>query len=502
MTPSPEKEKGRDLRDWIAILEEQGELKRIKAEVDWDKELGAVTRRNTSMGGPALLFENIKDYQHTPCRKLFTNGLGSRRRLALALGLPIDSDDRTITTTMKELFGKRVETIRLDSGPVKENIITGEDVDLYSLPVPLWNFRDGGRYINTCCGIVTMDPETQLMNIGMYRGMLGRKNTIPGLLSATQHWGVHLEKYKKQGEEMPVAVVYGWDPILLIVSSAPLIHPGCSEYEIAGALRKHPVELVKCETSDLWVPASAEIVIEGRISTDPQTFEMEGPFAEYLGYYGGMAKPKPVIRVECITHRNDPIFRGACEGGDPAGGLSEPYHWSTHNKCATIWSYLESLDIGEILAVWSSTLARATILRVQIKKTYRGEAKQIAHAIWGSHLALYSGKIIIVVDEDIDAFDSDAVDWAMAYRVNAERGDVHIAHGCIGSMLDPSVPLDERNVEKYGQGKWSRILIDATVDWGLEPQEQYEGKRFPPLASDISPEIEKLIKRRWKEYGL
>lgn len=490
-----------DLRDWINLLEELGELKRIDAEVDWDKELGAITRMNTNIGGPALLYENIKDYQSTPCRKLFTNGLGSRRRLALALRLPIDSNDRAITTTLKKRFQERVESNRIDSGPVKEKIITGEDIDLTSIPVPLWNYRDGGRYINTCCGIVTMDPDTKIMNIGMYRGMIASKNTISGLISATQHWGIHFEKYKQRGEEMPVAVVYGWDPVLEIAASAPISHPGYSEYEISGALRKLPVDLVKCETSDLWVPASAEIVIEGKISSDPETFEMEGPFAEYIGYYGGMAKPKPVIRVECITHRDDPIFRGCCEGGDP-GRLAEPNLWSTHNKCAAIWNFLDSCNIGEILSVWSSPLARATILRVQIKKTYRGEAKQIAHAIWGSNMSLYSAKIVIVVDEDIDAFDSDAVDWAIAYRVNADMGDIQFAPGCIGSALDPSVPLNKRNIEKYGQGTWTRILIDATVDWNLEPQEQYEGKRFPPLASDIYPETEKLVKKRWKEYGL
>lgn len=495
------REKCWDLREWIALLEEAGELKRIKAEVDWNGELGAITRINSRRGGPALLFENIKGYKNTVCNRLFTNGLGSRKRLALSLNLLPDSDDRTITKTMKERFAPRAETVKRDSGPVQENIIKGKNVDLYSFPVPYWNFRDGGRYINTACSVVTADPETKLMNIGTYRGMIASKNSISVLLAASQHWGSHFTKYKRLGQEMPVAVVYGWDPALLIVSTAQLTHPGCSEYEIAGALAQCPVELVKCQTSDLWVPASAEIVIEGRISPDPNTFEMEGPFAEYVGYYGGFASKKPVIRVDCITHRNDPIFRGCLEGGTPAG-VAEPYHWMTHSKCATIWHYLEMINVAEILGVWSSILARGTNIRVQIKKAYRGQAKQIAHAIWGSHLALHSGKMIIVVDEDIDVFDNEAVNWALAYRVNAERGDVQVAHGCIGSMLDPSTPLEERDVVKYGQGAWSPVLIDATIDWNLKPEEQYEGKRFPPWATDISPELEQLVEQRWNEYGL
>ncbi len=489
------------MRDWIKLLEGHGELKRIRAEVDWNEEIGAITRMNSHRGGPALLFENIKDYKDTACTRLFTNGIGSKRRLALAAGLPPDSDDRTITKTMKERYAQRVETVKLDSGPVKENIVTGQDIDLNTIPVPLWNFRDGGRYINTACSVVTMDPDTKIMNIGTYRGMVGNRNTIPVLIAASQHWGVHFAKYRRLGEEMPVAVVYGWDPVLFILATAQLTHPGCSEYEIAGALREYPVELVKCETSDLWVPASAEMVIEGKISPDPETFEMEGAFAEYVGYYGGLSSPKPVIRVECITHRNDPIFRGCCEGGTPSG-MSEPYLWMTHSKCATAWNYLESIQIGEILGVWSGTLGRGTNLKIQIRKTHRGHAKQIAWAVWGSHLALHYGKLIIVVDEDIDVFDDNVVDWAVAYRVNAEMGDVQVAHGGIGSMLDPSIPLPERDIVKYGVGKWSPLLIDATVDWNLEEEEQYGGKRLPPLASDIGPEIEQRVKQRWKESGL
>jgi len=492
-----------DLRDWIRQLETAGQLKRITSRVDWDEEIGAIVRKVSAQGGPALLFENIKGYpkKGSLCSRLFTNGMGSRPRVAMALGLPPEADDRTITCTLKERFGGRVTPKKVKSGPVKENIITGKEIDLFRLPVPKWNYLDGGRYINTSSSVVTMDPETKLMNIGTYRGMIGSRNTIPTLILASQHWGGHFSKCKRLGQEMPVAVVYGWDPTLFIASTAQLTHPGYSEYETIGALAQRPVELVKCETSDLWVPASAEIVIEGKISSDPQTFEMEGPFAEYPGYYGGFASKKPVIRVECITHRNDPIFRGCLEGGTPAG-MSEPYYFMTHSKSATIWHHLETQDIGEILGVWSTFLARGTNIRVQIRKTYRGQAKQIAHAVWGSHLALHSGKMITVVDEDIDAFDNEAVDWAVAYRCNAGRAGIEIAHGCLGSELDPSTPLDERNVVMHGHGAWSPVLIDATIDWNLKLEPQYGNKRFPPWASDISPEMSRRVNQRWKEFGL
>ncbi|MDP2646076.1 MAG: UbiD family decarboxylase, partial [Desulfobacterales bacterium] len=171
--------KDRDLRDWIELLDKQGELKRITAEVDWREELGAINRINTHKNGPALLFENIKDYKDTRCTKLFTNGLGATKRLAMALNLPLDSGDRTIVEVMKKRYAQRLDPILRDTGPVKENILTGKDIDLYQIPVPLVNYRDGGRYINPACSVVTRDPDTGMMNIGTYRGMLSQKHTIP-----------------------------------------------------------------------------------------------------------------------------------------------------------------------------------------------------------------------------------------------------------------------------------------------------------------------------------
>ena len=145
----------------------------------------------------------------------------------------------------------------------------------------------------TSASVVTMDPETRILNVGTYRGMISTKRTISVLLATTQGWGKHFSKYKNLGQEMPVAVVLGWEPSLFMVASTPLVYP---EYEMAGSLRGSPVELVKCETSDLWVPATAEIVIEGLVSPDPKSFEIEGPFSEYPGYYAGRRMPKPRSR--------------------------------------------------------------------------------------------------------------------------------------------------------------------------------------------------------------
>jgi 4-hydroxy-3-polyprenylbenzoate decarboxylase len=485
-----------DLREWIKTLEDAGDLHRIDAEVDWDEEIGAITREVVSREGPALLFTNIKDHKDTPCRTLFTNGTGSRQRVCRILGLPVDTSYRELTREFKRRYARPLPPRVVSTGPVKRNCLKGNDVDLFSLPVPKWNPLDGGRYINTSASIITMDPDTKELNAGTYRGMISKKNTIGVLLGMNQDWGRHLSKYIRRGQPMPIAVVIGWDQALFIAASTPVTSP---EYDVTGSLRGAPVELVKCETNDLMVPASAEIVLEGTLSADPKTFESEGPYSEYPGYYGGKKAPKHVIKVECVTFRDDPIFNGVLTGASP-GRLNEGIFWTPASLSAVAWQGLEDVGVPNVCGVWRKYWPE--VLRIQIKKIYRGHAKQVANALWGSHVGLHLGKLLVVVDDDIDIFDDTAIEWALAYRVNAAMGDITFWPGTVGSMLDPSVPLDERNAVKYGNGKWTRVLIDATINWELEPQEQYGGNRYPPVGTVISDPMRERLKDRWAEYGL
>jgi len=331
--------------------------------------------------------------------------------------------------------------------------------------------------------------------VGTYRGMIGTKNTIGVLLATTQGWGVHFTKHRSRNEPMPVAVVLGWDQSLFIAASTPVLYP---EYEMAGSLRRAPAELVKCETNDLLVPASAEIVLEGFISPDPNTYTLEGPFSEYPGYYGGSKSPKHTIKVTCMSYRNDPIFHGCLTGASP-GRTNECSTWTPATFSAMAWHTLEQAGVPNITGVWRGKWPE--MLRIQIRKSHRGHAQQVAAALWGSHLGNYAGKHLIVVDDDIDIHDWEALEWALCYRVNAGLGDITTFPGSSGSMLDPSVPLADRNSVKYGHGLWTRVLIDATINWSLEPQEQYGGDRYPPLGTTISDEMTATIKRRWSEYG-
>jgi len=239
----------RDLRSWIEKLEAEGELSRIKAKVDWDGEIAEIRRQVLAQRGPAILFENIKDYEDTWCKKLFTGDLATTRRIALMLDLPKDTSRTDVLQLLRRRFKEPIAPEHVATGPVKENIVKGGDVDLFQIPVPKWHPLDGGRYINTWCGVVTMDPEDRKHNVGLYRGMIRDRDKIGVLLIPAKGWGVHYDKYRQMGKPMPVALVYGWDPSMVLAAGIPLTN--ISEYEAMGAVRQEPVPLCKCETSDL-----------------------------------------------------------------------------------------------------------------------------------------------------------------------------------------------------------------------------------------------------------
>lgn len=193
----------KDLREWIDRLDKEGELKRISAQVDWDREIGTITRTVQDANGPALLFENIKDYNASWCKRLFTSGLVTKERLSLMLGLPKDAPGKDQVEVARKRFRERIKPILVDRGPVKENILKGIDVNIYDLPVPHWYYLDGGRRINTSCGVVTKDPETGWVNVGMYEGSIVDRNTIVVACVGESHWGQHFTAshrcYKKLG---------------------------------------------------------------------------------------------------------------------------------------------------------------------------------------------------------------------------------------------------------------------------------------------------------------
>jgi len=491
---------GPDLRSALATLAAAGELAEVTGEVDWDRELGTVTREVLRRKGPALLFTNIKDYNKPDarCRQVVTSLLASQRRIALLLGLDPAIDNRSLVDHVTRTNARRVTPTIVDSGPVHDTVVLGDDIDLTEFPVPHWHHLDGGRYINTFGAVVTKDPTTGIANAGVYRGMITGPGRISMLMVPSQHWGRHWAEYVRRGEPMPVASVYGWHPVMDFLAGSPIPRDVC-EYDVMGAYLGEPVELVRCRTVDLEVPASAELVVEGYLSPDPADYEMEGPFGEFTGYVSDVATPRPTVTVTAVTHRADPIFRGTLEGSLP-GASGENSYMSSVQRAAIAWAALNTAGVPGITDVVVHPVTNGTTIVVQIDKVNEGHAKWVATALWSTGAALYRYKYVIVVDRDVDPGDYSAIDWAIAYRVRPGTDDIVVFPGTFGSPIDPSTPLEDRSVADLGAGLWNRMLIDATKTWRYAPQPQWGGARFPPTVVPAPEDLER-VHGRWAEYG-
>ena len=227
---------------------------------------------------------------------------------------------------------------------------------------------------------------------------------------------------------------------------------------------------------------------------------MEGPFAEFTGYVAGDKSPKPTIRVTAITHRNNPILRGAIEGSLP-GSFSENGICSSIMRASTAWNVLDRAGVPGITDVWCPPVQTGINLLIRMKSSYRNQAKQAANAIWGSSAAHVRYKHITVVDDDIDIHDYAAVDWAIAHRVNAGENDIIIMPDTFGAGLDPSTRKRDRNPALFGTGKWNRVLIDATMNLDYDPDPELGGARFPPKVWPEQKDIDATM-ARWTEFGL
>jgi len=481
----------KDIREWLTVLEEEQELHRITAEVDWNLEISEILRRSLAKRGPAVLFENIRGYRDGWCTRLFANGLGNRQRLALMFGMPKDTSHGQLIQLLRERIKTPIKPVEVPTGPVKENIINAEDIDIFKLPVPLWHEFDGGRYINTWCGVVTKDPDTGEHNVGTYRGMMLDKNRIAVVLIATQDWGKHYAKYKTRNEPMSVAVVYGCEPSFVFAASTPFRG---NEYEICGAIRQEPIELTQCETSDLLVPANAEIVLEGTISPNPETYAMEGPFGEFQGVYGGFPRRRPVIQVNQITHRDNPIFRGNIEGMKQ-GAVNETGMCAYIGYSAVLWDVLESqghhvLDL--VTAPWAI---------IKIHKSYEGQARHIAAAIWGSKMISLTMKTVVVVEENVDIRNLREVQLVIHNFADPAKDFITFPMN-VGSPGDPALSEEDQDEMAWGTALQTHLLIDATVDWRTHPiRPEWGGRRTPPDATTNPPHIVEKVTQRWKEYG-
>jgi len=464
-----------DLRSYLQALEERELLARVDAPVDWDLEVGAIQRVMFDRGGPALRFDAVRD---ASC-PLVTGVMGTPERYGLGIGCV--GNMRAIINRVRAACDAPVDPVTVGSGPCQENVLRGEEIDLHSLPVPKWHDEDGGRYLGTLGLVICRDPETGIQNVGIHREMIISRDSLS--LNATQQVGIILHKYKKLGLKMPVATVVGVDPNCLAATCVQA-RLGVDELRIAGGLMERPVELVRCATQDLLVPATAEFVFEGEVDPEAALVE-EGPFGEYAGYYGP-ATQAPVIKLTAVTHRDDPIFQGTLEGAPP----NESTMLRLPGNAAALGQYLESLKVPAVEDVYFTDMgcAEHTVIVALKEQVYFGIANQVVAMIWSFDPV---AKWVIVVNSDIDIFDRAQVEWALATRVQPHRDIWITPENQPGIPLDPSISPANSSGQYSKIGRSSRIAIDATVD--------YKDYDFGTLSR---PRTVPAALSRWDELGL
>jgi 4-hydroxy-3-polyprenylbenzoate decarboxylase len=477
-----------DLRDFIRALEKRGELKRVSFEVDPHLEITEFADRSVKTGGPALLFEKPKG-SDIP---VLINAFASAERMQLALEAAPDEIAGRIAELIEMrkpegLLGKLKMLPKLadlasvfpksvSSGPCKD-VIQREDFSLGRLPILHCWPQDGGRFI-TLPMVFSRNPDTGKRNCGCYRLQVYDARTTG------MHWQTHkqgAEHYRRlttlgQSKRMDIAVAIGADPATMYSAILPL-PPDLDEMMLAGFLRGKPVEMVKCETSDLEVPANSEIVLEGYVELGE--LRREGPFGDHTGFYS-LEDDYPVFHLTCITHRKNPIYATTIVGPPP---MEDFYMGKAIER---IFLPLMRLQLPEIRDVCMPAEGIFhNLILVAIRKSYPGQARKVMHAIWGLGQAMFS-KCIVVVDEDVDVQNVSEVAWKALNNIDPER-DIQFVMGPVDS-LDHSSRLPN-----YG----SKMGVDATKKW---PGEGFT--RPWPDVIKMSDDVRLRVDQLWKKAGL
>ncbi len=470
-----------DLREFIAQCERQGDLKRVTAEVDWNLEMSHIAKLVEEKDGPAILFENVKD--HADSGSVLFGVYSNTRRLATVLGRSVDMSMVDLSYEWMRLsVGEVIRAKEVETGPVFENIIEEADIDIpKQIPSPKFYQQDGGRYIGTACFMVVKDPETGEINLGTYRSQVLDEKTVGAQILKGKRGDRILQKYRKMGQKMPICLIVGCDPLLMLAGSAMV--ENANEYDVVGTLRGEPVEIVTAPLTGLPIPADAEWVLEGYIDGD--NLRPEGPFGEYTGYYTEeLYHPvnKPAIDVKRIYHRDDPVFLAASVGRP----VNDNHMMLAFVRNATLWTELTKMGIPGIKSVYMPPEACGRFWAiVSVKQLYPGHSDQVAAAVIASNTCTYGLKGLIIVDEDIKADDLPRVWWALATRYDAARGTQIIKRGR-STPLDPALDPDNKFIT-------SRIIMDATIPFEWKEK---------PVQVRMSEDVLESIKARWSELGL
>jgi len=428
---------------FIKAAEAVDEVQHVEG-ADLELDVGCLTELAAERNGPMLVFDKFAGYPDG--FRVAANANRTMRRFALAMGLPLDLHPLELLRLWRD---KRTSAVPLSAtvvkdGPVLENMMQGNDVDIEKFPTPRWHTGDGGRYIGTQDMVIVRDPEQSWVNMGCYRGMIQGRDRVSLWINPQKHGRIIAQKYWRAGKAAPVAVVFGCEPVTWMTASmSPPF--GTSEYELAGAYRGAPVDVVELPLTGLPVPAEAELVIEGEIPPESEETAIEGPFGEWPGYYTHQG-PEAVVRIKRIYYRDNPIIAGA----PPL----RPIGWSNFTNYVHLWEHLERSGITDVTGVWGFNNGLLTV--VALRQRYAGHAKQALITAAGfrhGDMKTY----YVTVDEDIDPTHLDEVLWAMCTRVDPATA-VDVIRDAWTADLDPRVSPAKREAGDLTVG---RMLINA-----------------------------------------
>jgi UbiD family decarboxylase len=469
-----------DLREWLDHAERLGEVRHVKGAT-WQEDIGlAAEAILRAENGPCVVFDDIPGCPKG-FRLLLNIFAGTRRNMTF--GFPDHLGKWELSEAYRDAYLKDMKLVPHEivaDGPVLENIMTGDDVDVLKFPSPVWHEKDGGRYIGTGTYSITRDPDENWLNAGAYRAQVHDKNSV-GVLMATGHHGyLHREKYWKKGEPLPIVMVLGGDPLAFFYGGTEAPY-GVFEMDIIGGLRGRPVKMVKGRVTGLPFPAHAEIVLEGYITPDKRA--TEGPFGEWTGHYAGGAAPRPVLDIKAIYHRNDPILLGVPPMG---AGPDEMARYRAVLRSAMVKQNMTAAGVPEVAQVWCHEIGGSRLLHgVAIKQKYPGHATQAGFIAAQCGAAAYASKYVIVVDDDVDVTNLDHLLWAMLTRTEPKES-IQFIQNAWDSPADPRLAPEKRAV---GDMTHSVAVINACKPYHWRD-------KFPP-SNTPSAEVTRKAKEKF-----
>ncbi len=469
-----------DLRQWLEQADRLGEVRHVKG-ASWEEDIGlaaeAVLRAEN---GPCVLFDEVPGCPKG-FRLLLNMFAGVRRNMTFGFADHLTKWELSDNYRLAYLRDqKSIEHEYVATGPILENVLEGDDIDVTKFPAPVWHEKDGGRYIGTGTFSITRDPEEGWLNAGAYRAQVHDAKTVGVVMARGHHGFLHREKYWKRGEPLPIVMVLGGDPISFFYGGVEAPY-GVFELDLVGGMRGRAIQMVKGRHTGLPIPANAEVVLEGFVY--PDRTMMEGPFGEWSGHYAGGARQMPVIDIKAIYHRNDPILLGVPPMG---GGPDEMARYRAVMRSAMIKQNMTNAGVPDVQQVWCHEVGAARMFHgVSIRQRYPGHAVQAAHIAAQCGASAYASKYIVVTDEDVDVTDLDNLLWAMLTRTDPIHS-IEFIRGSWDSGADPALPPERRAV---GDMTHSVALINACKPYHWR-------EKFPP-SNAPSAEVSRRAKEKF-----